>query len=231
MKQNGVKHIRCAPYHPSSNGAAERFIQTFKQAMNASEKDGHSVPHRLANFLMTYRSTPHSTTNVAPCTLFLQREIRTRFHLLQPDPERRVCEKQAEQVTPHDQHAKQRSFEVGQHVMVKNMRPGPDWIPAVIAQQLGPVSFLVDVGSGLRWKRHIDHIRELADKPLITLQSNSPTSDDTDVFISPPPSELSNQGQAIVPQPTLTPSVTHSEDSNEGPRYPSRIRHPPDRLM
>ena len=30
MKQNGIKHIRCAPYHPSSNGAAEQFVQTFK---------------------------------------------------------------------------------------------------------------------------------------------------------------------------------------------------------
>ena len=30
MKENGVKHIKCVPYHPSSNGAAERFIPTFK---------------------------------------------------------------------------------------------------------------------------------------------------------------------------------------------------------
>ena len=29
MKKNGIKHIRCAPYHPSSNGLAERFVQTF----------------------------------------------------------------------------------------------------------------------------------------------------------------------------------------------------------
>ena len=26
MKQNGVKHIKCSPYHPSSNGQAERFV-------------------------------------------------------------------------------------------------------------------------------------------------------------------------------------------------------------
>ena len=32
MKANGVKHIRCTPHHPSSNGCAERFVQTFKRA-------------------------------------------------------------------------------------------------------------------------------------------------------------------------------------------------------
>ncbi len=35
MKQNGIRHIRCAPYHPSSNGAVERLVQTFKQAMKS----------------------------------------------------------------------------------------------------------------------------------------------------------------------------------------------------
>ena len=50
VKQNGVKHIRCAPYHPSSNGAAERFVQTFKQVMKAQGgwhrggRGGHGRP-------------------------------------------------------------------------------------------------------------------------------------------------------------------------------------------
>ena len=30
---NGVQHVRRAPYHPATNGMAERFVQTFKQAL------------------------------------------------------------------------------------------------------------------------------------------------------------------------------------------------------
>lgn len=32
LKANGVKHIRSSPYHPSSNGLAERFKQAMKAA-------------------------------------------------------------------------------------------------------------------------------------------------------------------------------------------------------
>ena len=43
VKKNGIKHIRCAPYHPSSNGLVERFIQTFKKAMLAGDWEGHDL--------------------------------------------------------------------------------------------------------------------------------------------------------------------------------------------
>ena len=36
LKNNGEKHIKSAPYHPSTNGIAERFVQSFKKAMISS---------------------------------------------------------------------------------------------------------------------------------------------------------------------------------------------------
>ena len=74
---SGVRHIRVAPYHPASNGLAERFVQSFKSAMKASKNSDLTLTHRLANFLLTYRSTPHATTGVSPSSLFLRRHIRT----------------------------------------------------------------------------------------------------------------------------------------------------------
>ena len=70
MRLNGIKHIRVAPYPPSSNGAAERFVQTFKKAMKASSNVAGGIQQRLAAFLLSYRSTLHATTKEAPCQLF-----------------------------------------------------------------------------------------------------------------------------------------------------------------
>ena len=102
----------------------------------------------------------HSTTGVSPCSLFLKREVHTRFDLLRPDPESRVEEKQARQKVDHDRHARYRQFTVGQEVMAKNLRPGPDWVPAVVVEKLGPLSYLVETSESILWRRHVDHLKE-----------------------------------------------------------------------
>jgi len=175
LKANGVRHSRCTPYHPASNGEAERFVRTFKEAIKASKYDGLSLSHRLQNFLLSYRTTPHSTTNVAPCELFLGRKVRTRLDLIKPDVSDRVLQSQAQQKSKHDQHARYRDMHIGQKVMVKNMRAGPTWIPGEIIQQLGPVTYLVDVFGDRPWKCHIDQLKERVEAPTSEVTTSVPS--------------------------------------------------------
>ena len=60
LAKNGIRHARTSPYHPSSNGLAERAVQSFKQGMKKHSQG--SIETRLARFLFHYRITPHTTT-------------------------------------------------------------------------------------------------------------------------------------------------------------------------
>ncbi len=44
--------------------------------------------------------------------------------------------------------------------MARNFRSGSAWIPGKIVQQLGPLTYLIDVSEGRLWKRHVDHLKQ-----------------------------------------------------------------------
>ena len=100
MSKNGIKHTLFPPYHPQSNGAAERSVRVVKEALVKHILEGKtnmSIKHRLANFLLRYRSTPHSTTGVTPAELLMRRRLRTRLSLAKPDLAQVVESKQNRQ--------------------------------------------------------------------------------------------------------------------------------------
>ena len=124
------------------------------------------------SFLLSYRITPHA----APSELFMGRSLRTRLDLLRPNLEESVVRKQAQQKMKHDQHSKFREFQIGQSVLARNYRPGPLWLPGIIEERTGPLSYVVTLGSGLCWKRHVDQL----------LSSNSNTTPTSDPIGYPP---------------------------------------------
>ena len=231
MKENGVKHIKSAPYHPSSNGAAERFVQTFKSAMKAGSHENRTLPHLLENFLLTYRTSPHATTNQPPCILFLNRSLRTRLDLLRPNIGSYVSRKQSNQVAHHDQHTKERSFSLTQQVMVRNFRPGATWIPGVIIRKLGPITYLVNVQGKLCWKRHIDHIRSCGED-LTPSTVGPPVDGSLDLEDDYSVPVRFNPQEDIPPDNRVTTSQ-NSSSTTDSPnhRYPHRERRPPNRFM
>ena len=65
--------------------------------------------------------------------------------------------KQANQKRLHDAHSKFRLFEVGQSVLVRNLREGPKWLTGTVLEQTGPVSYRVQVSDQI-WRRHTDQL-------------------------------------------------------------------------
>ncbi|PIO76257.1 integrase core domain protein [Teladorsagia circumcincta] len=56
-RQRGIRHIRSPPFHPQSNGQAERFVDTFERGLAKLKREGPST-EALQDFLMAYRATP-----------------------------------------------------------------------------------------------------------------------------------------------------------------------------
>ena len=73
--------------------------------------------------------------------------------------ESHVFTKQRQRKTAHDLHAKSREWVIGQGVMARKIRPGPDWISGIIIEKLGPLSYLVETSAQQVWRRHMDQLR------------------------------------------------------------------------
>lgn len=157
MKKNGIRHIRVAPYHPASNGLAERAVRIFKEGFEKMEKG--SVQTRLSRFLLSYRTTPHSTTGVPPAELLMKRKLHTQLNRMVPDLAARVRNKQTQQKASHDHHAVEREIQQGQAVYAKDFRYKKAWMPGTVVENTGPVSARVQLENGTVVRRHQDQVR------------------------------------------------------------------------
>ena len=50
LKQNGIRHTTSAPYHPATNGLAERAVRVFKDGMKKMSEG--SLKQKLARFFV-----------------------------------------------------------------------------------------------------------------------------------------------------------------------------------
>lgn len=141
VKENGITHFRSAPYHPATNGLAERFVRTFKQSLKAMRDVSISLNKKIANFLLMYRNAPHLTTNETPARLFLGKNLRSRLDLIRPDTRRTVQDKRMGQVIT-EKKAVVRFFEIGQSVLARDYRGKDKWVQGEISARLGPLTYI-----------------------------------------------------------------------------------------
>ena len=201
LTHNGIKHITVSPYHPSSNGLAERSVQTFKKAM--AKNNVGSIQERICKFLTKYRSLPHSTTGLSPSELLFGRKMRTHLDLIHPNLISRVNKCQQRQKNVHDRHSSEREISVGDQVFVENFSGrGEKWVSGLVIEKTGPYSFKIKTPVGIM-RRHIDQIRLDSTDEFIPI--DTPNNVIPDLTDTTPREELSSQvrtsdGSALVSQ-------------------------------
>jgi len=217
LSNNGITHVTSAPYHPSTNGLAERAVQTLKRGLKRTP--GATVQEKLSRFLLSYRITPQSTTGVSPSALLMGRRLRSRFDRLFPDLTKRVENQQVKQAQHHDSSKPLRTFQVADTVYVRDFCTSRlTWIPGKIVKVTGPLSYHVELLSGQVVRRHVDAIqprKTLVRKPVQPSDTDS-TADD--VFLPDVPANV-----------TPSPVGAHAASLPQ-PRRSSRQRAAPNRF-
>lgn len=75
LSANGIKQVLVPPYHPASNGQAERTVQTVKKKLR--KLTGEPWHIQLPTILYNLRTTPSSVTGSTPAELLNNRRFRT----------------------------------------------------------------------------------------------------------------------------------------------------------
>ena len=128
----------------------ERYVQTIKQALRAEKQSKKPIDEKINDFLMSYRSTPHTTTSFTPAQLFIGRNISTKIDLIKPS--RLIVKKKS-----HDEN-EIRSFSSKDNVIVRFFGGKEHWKSGKILKKLSCKMYLVSV-DGKYYRRHIDQIK------------------------------------------------------------------------
>ncbi|UYV76203.1 K02A2.6-like [Cordylochernes scorpioides] len=220
MTRNGIRHLRTAPFHPSSNGLAERAVQTIKTGLKKVQQG--SISQRLAEILLGYRRTPIASIGKSPSEMMFGRNIRSRLDLILPNPGK----------------SEEPGFKVGESVWYRTYKSEPKWDQASIQNTTGNRLVTLQTAGG-QARRHWDQVR----RSHIPDKRGEATEDHAGV--SEP--DLNTESEELIPQhqevtsepqsstePAQSPRTSTPPDPKSPPvitlRRSSRIRRPPTRL-
>ena len=144
-------------YKPSTNGQAERVVQTLKSAIKQAHITNADVDTVIANPLLVYWTTPHSTIGEPPSLLLMGRRLRNRLDLLTPSLETHVEAHQCSTMVSCTAHRDLHKFNASDSVLARNFGRGGKWVRGVVTEVLESCHYIVKVKGNL-WNRHIDQL-------------------------------------------------------------------------
>lgn len=155
---NGIIPLKSPPYHPQSNGLAERYVGTVKSSLNKflMQNSNLKLEQQIVNFLFSYRNTPNASTGLCPNDLLFKFKPRTKLDMLKPSFNNMLITKSTENFIPP------KLFKIGEKVLVGNLGPSYDshikWKEGVIMKIISGVTYLVKVDDKILYK-HVNNLR------------------------------------------------------------------------
>jgi len=152
VKTNGIIHRFTAPYHPATNGAAERFVQTLKQWLRKTNLTKDNVKTSIQKFLFHYRITPIPELKQSPAEIMFGRKLRNRLDLIFP--------KELELKKGLLKYDGARNFEIGDRIAAREyLNKDLKWRVGIVYKKLGKLHYLIKLENGKIWKRHVNQLR------------------------------------------------------------------------
>lgn len=150
LRERGIEHRRSAPFHPATNGQAERYVQTLKKGL-LKVGSPENQPLKFSAYLLRLRNQPSEATGQSPAELFLGRPLRDKLSQLTEAS-----------VQPSVSNPDGVKFSAGERVSVRIYNKQKKWVTGIVTRTLGKRHVVVRLDNGIHLKRHINQVRRTA---------------------------------------------------------------------
>lgn len=159
----GINIVKSPPYHPQSNGAAERGVQTIKAILKkfvlSPDIKDYTLEHMLRKLLSKYNNTPSTVTTKSPNEILFTYTPRTLLNAANSkinaksseSVEKKKVQFNLKKNVVHIWNKNEIFFKKGEKVYYKNHhKEYLKWLPGVVHQRVSKYLYLVNVRGTVR---------------------------------------------------------------------------------
>lgn len=230
---NNIHLNNTIPYWPQQNGEVERQNRSILKRLQISQAEKRNWIEDLQDYLLMYRSTPHSTTLRSPAELMFNRNIRDKLPSIRDtlvaklpsirdtfvaDEELRDRDKEMKSIgknyADERRNAKFSEIRKGDHVLIKRQEKSNKlatmYEPTIykVVDRIGSEIVVENAETLSRYRRNVAHAKKFS------TPEDTPEKDSTSVSTDPP-SQPAEQGNSTTPVATKSPKLSIGESAEK----------------